>query len=211
MHAATLAIGSNSPALRDARRPPPRWQFATGSLVGYLLLVLAAWSAPSPDIPDARSPRPEQEIKAAFVYKFLSYVEWPAGALASGSSPIVVGVVGADGVADELRAIVARRPIGQHRVDVRAIDQTDALDGVNVVYVGASAASALSRLVPPARKRSVLIVTDFPSALAHGSVINLVVVDDRVRFEVSLEAAERSGLKLSSRLLSVALRVRPER
>ena len=211
MHAATLAIESAFVGPRDARRPPLRWPFATGSLVGYLLLVLAAWSAPSPDLPDVRSPRPEQEIKAAFLYKFLSYVEWPAGAPATGSSPIVVGVLGADGIADELRAVVARRPIGQHPVDVRVVDEASALDGVNVVYVGASAASALSRLVPVAQQRSVLVVTDFANALAHGSVINLVVVDDRVRFEVSLEAAERSGIRLSSRLLSVALRVRPAR
>jgi len=210
MHAATLAIEPASLSLRDVRRLP-RWQFATASLVGYLLLVLAAWSASPPDVPDVRSPRPEQEIKAAFLYKFLSYVDWPAGALATGSSPIVVGVLGADDIADGLRAIVARRPIGQHPVDVRVVDEPNALDGVNVAFVGASAASALSRLVPAARERSVLLVTDFPNALAHGSVINLVVVDDRVRFEVSLEAAERSGLKLSSRLLSVALRVRPER
>ena len=210
MHAATLAIESPSLGLRYVRRAP-RWPFATGSVVGYVLLVLAAWSASPPDLPDVRSPRPEQEIKAAFLYKFLSYVDWPAGALASGSSPIVVGVLGADGIADELRAIVARRPIGQHPVDVRFVDETNALDGVNVAFVGESAASALSRLVPAARERSVLLVTDFATALAHGSVINLVVVDDRVRFEVSLEAAERSGLKLSSRLLSVALRVRPAR
>lgn len=210
MHAATLAIESASLGVRDVWRRP-RWPFATASLVGYVLLVLAAWSASPPDLPDVRSPRPEQEIKAAFLYKFLNYVDWPAGAFASGSSPIVVGVLGADGVADELRAIVARRSIGQHPVDVRVVGEPNALDGVNVAFVGASAASALSRLVPAARERSVLLVTDFPNALAHGSVINLVVVDARVRFEVSLEAAERSGLKLSSRLLSVALRVRPVR
>ena len=126
MHAATLAIESASLRLRDVRRAP-RWQFATGSLVGCLLLVLAAWSASPPDLPDVRSPRPEQEIKAAFLYKFPSYVDWPAGAFASGSSPIVVGVLGAHGVADELRAIVARRPIGQHPVDVR-VDEPGSRD-----------------------------------------------------------------------------------
>jgi len=67
------------------------------------------------------------------------------------------------------------------------------------------------RLASAAQARSALVVTDFADALARGSVINFVVVDDRVRFEVSLDAAERSRLKLSSRMLSVALKVLPAR
>ena len=208
MHAATLALEPALPVARDTRHSQ-RWQIAAGALLGYLLLVLAAWSAPASDVPDVR-PRPEHEVKAAFLFKFLDYVEWPASALGA-ASPIVVGVLGSDAIADDLRAIVARRRSGQHPVEVRRVDMTDALDGVNVLFVGAGAASALPRLAPAAHQRSVLVVTDFANALSQGSVINLVVAEDRVRFEVSLETAERNGLKLSSRLLSVALRVRPPR
>jgi hypothetical protein len=205
MPAATLGIATAAPVARRT----PGWQIARRSLLGYLLLVLAAWSAPSPDLPDVR-PRPEQEIKAAFIYKFLDYVEWPAGTFAGASSPIVVGVLGGDGLADDLRAIAARRRIGQHPIEIRAVDENGPLDA-NVLFVGADAASALSRVASAARERSALVVTDFADALARGSVINFVVVDDRLRFEVSLDAAERSRLKLSSRMLSVALRVLPAR
>jgi hypothetical protein len=92
---------------------------------------------------------------------------------------------------------------------VHQADERDALDGVQVLFVGQGERAMLSRLVPAAQQRSVLLVTDFDGALDHGSVINLVIVENRMRFEVSLEAAERSALKLSSRMLAVALWVRP--
>ena len=209
MHVATLATATAPDDVRDARRTP-RWQVAASALIGYLLLAFVAWSAPSPDLADP-PPTPEEEIKAAFVYRFLTFVDWPAGMLGSPSSPIVVAVLGADDVADDLRAIAARRRVGQHPIEVRLVDERTALEGADVVFIGAGASAALPRLAPAAQQRSVLLVTDFANALSRGSVINLVVVDSRMRFEVSLEAAERSGLKLSSRMLALAMWVRPAR
>lgn len=208
MHVVTLGTEPAMHVVSDTRRSN-RWPVAW-CLLAYVLLVLVAWSAPSPGIGDA-SPQPEGQVKAAFLYKFLSYVEWPASALGTATSPIVIGVLGADDIAGELRSIVARRHVGQHPIDVRRINEGAALDGVNMLFIGAAEATALPRLAPEAQKRSVLLVTDFDNALSGGSVINLVVVDNRVRFEVSLEAAERSALKLSSRMLGVAMWVRPAR
>lgn len=208
MHVVTLEAG---PAVRgtcDARRAR-HWQLATWCLVGYLL-VLVAWSAPSPHI-DEPPAQPEQEVKAAFLYRFLDYVEWPAAALGSASAPIVIGVLGHDDVADELRRIVANRRVGRHPVEVRRVTAETALDGVQALFIGGDAIEVLARLAPDAHRRSILLVTDSDGALGDGSVINLVVVDNRIRFEVSLEAAERSRLKLSSRMLAVAMWVRPPR
>jgi hypothetical protein len=209
MHVVTFG---NEPAVRgvcDSQRARS-WLIVAWCFVGYLL-VLAAWSAPSPsDAPDP-SPESEQAIKAAFLYKFLSYVEWPPAVLRGGSSPIVLGVLGDDDMASQLRASVGKRRIGQHPIEVRRVTEGNALDGVQLLFVGAGGTAALARLAPQAQRRSVLVVTDFDHALEEGSVINLVVVDNRVRFEVSLESAERSNLKLSSRMLAVALWVRPAR
>jgi uncharacterized protein DUF4154 len=209
MHVVTLVP---EPAVRGAYDPrrASRAQMATWSIVAYLVLALAAWSAPPPDIGDA-VPQPEQGIKAAFLYKFLGYVEWPAGALNNPAAPIVIGVLGADDIADELRTIVAGRRIAQHPIEIRRVAEAGALDGVHVLFIGRDGASALPRLAPAAHARSVLLISDFDGGLEQGSVINLLVVDNRVRFEVSLEAAERSELKLSSRMLAVAMWVRPPR
>jgi hypothetical protein len=171
------------------------------------LLVIGAWSAPSPSGNAVAAPS-ATSVKAAFLYRFLAFVEWPERAFASATSPIVIGVLGADALGRELHDVVANRRVGERLVEVRRVDAAHALDGVNVLYVGERAAAALPGLAPAASSASVLLVSEFDDALDEGSVINLLVVDDRVRFEVSLEAAARSALRLSSRLLGVAYRVR---
>jgi hypothetical protein len=205
MHAVSFG---NEPQVRRASdtRRVAYWQIGAWCVLGYLL-VLAAWAAP-PRLVDSPA-RPAHGIKAAFLYKFLDYVEWPAGALGASTAPVVIGVLGDDGIADELQTIVARRRLGLHPLEVRRVVEASALDGVRLLFIGSREPDALARLAPAAQQRSILVVTDFDDALETGSVINLITVDDRVRFEVSLEAAERSGLRLSSRMLGVAMWVRP--
>jgi hypothetical protein len=82
---------------------------------------------------------------------------------------------------------------------------------MHLLFVGRAASSHVPRLAPMAASQGVLLVTDYQGALDDGSAINLLVIDHRVRFEVSLDATERAGLKLSSRMLAVALWVRPAR
>jgi hypothetical protein len=183
------------------------WRIFALCWLGYLL-VLAAWSAPTTG-GDEVQPQPEQGIKAAFIYKFLGYVEWRPGTFARPASPIVIGVLGADGIADALHALVGGRRVGERPIDVRRVQPANALDGVHVLFIGRAESSRLAQLAPAAQRRGVLLVTDHEGALDDGSAINLLVIENRVRFEVSLDATERSGLKLSSRLLAVALWVRP--
>jgi hypothetical protein len=171
------------------------------------MLVIGAWSTPAP-LGDGGASPSATSVKAAFVYRFLAFVEWPEQAFASADAPMVIGVLGADALAHELEEVVANRRIDERAIEVRRVDVAHALDGVNVLYVGEQASSALTGLAARAARASVLVVSDFADALDEGSVINLLVVDNRVRFEVSLEAATRSALRLSSRLLGVAYRVR---
>ena len=190
---------------RIARDRAP-WRLVALCALGYLLAI-AAWSAPGP-APDEQ-PQPEYGIKAAFLYKFLSYVEWRPGTFEGVASPIVIGVMSADDIADALRTLTAGRKAGDRPIEIRRLQPTESLADVHVLFVGRPDASRMPRIAPAARTKGILLVTDFDGALDRGSAINLLVVQNRVRFEVSLEAAEKSGLKLSSRMLAVALSVRP--
>ena len=202
MDATTLAIDAVAPPGCGALRMCA-WRLVAWFLAAYPLVMAVPGSA------GAASPQPDPGVEAALLYKFLSYVEWPAGAFAGDTSPIVIGVLGADALAGELRAIVANRRVGKRLIEVRRVSEHDALAGDQILFVGRGAARRVRDLAHAAEPRSVLLVTDFEGALDAGSVINLIVVEDRVRFEVSLEAAERSGLSLSSRMLAVAVWVRP--
>lgn len=148
----------------------------------------------------------ERGVKAAFLFKFLGYVEFPPAADAA-TAPFVIGVMEADSLAGELVRITAGRSINQRPVQVRVLREGDSLAGVHLLFMGAAMTARAAPLLRSAQQASVLTVTESDLGLASGSVINFRLIDQRVRFEVSLEAAEKSNLKLSSRLLSVAYAV----
>lgn len=154
----------------------------------------------------------ERSIKAAYLCKFAGYVEWPDAAPGAGT-PLLIGVLGSAPMADELARITNGRTINERPVQVRRLGPDDPLDGLHVLFVGDPDRAKLDDLLLPARKLPILTVTESAGALSEGSIINFTIDRERVRFEVSLPAAERSRLKLSSRLLAVAQRVQraPER
>jgi hypothetical protein len=146
-------------------------------------------------------------VKAAYLYKMLGYVDWPPASFAQDDAPQVIGVLGDDAVYAELLQIVAGRRVNSRAVVARRLVAGDAVDDLHELFVGRGASANLAGWLPGLRGRPVLVVTDAPSGLTESSVLNFVLVDGHVRFEASIPAAERSGLKLSSRLLAVAERV----
>jgi hypothetical protein len=148
----------------------------------------------------------ERRVKAAFLYKFLGYAEFPANAFADPAAPFTIGVVGADDVAVELARIVAGRTVNNRGVVVRQLRESDLPASLQLLFVAGSDAGRVARAVRLA-SGPVLVVTDCDGGLLLGSAINFVLVDARVRFDVEPDAAERNGVKLSSRLLTVANRV----
>ncbi len=149
----------------------------------------------------------EDQIKAAYLYKFASYVDWPASAFTQADTPVTIGVLGADEIAVELSHIKKAHHPGARPVEVRRLKPGEAMAGIQMLFIGREESAKLKRLQDSLPSRPVLTVTDAAGALAAGSVINFVTVDDRVRFEVSLAQAELSGLKISARLLGVAQKI----
>jgi YfiR/HmsC-like len=183
-------------ALQRVRLAPRTW-FAPAFVAAVLLACssLAAF---------AQTPL-EASVKAAYLFKFLAYVEWPSSP--DDDSPLIVGVMGAEAVYAALTDVASGRRVGRRPLAIRRVLTPDALDGLHVLHVGREA--PLAPAVRGLQRRPVLLVTDVPDGLAAGGVLNFVLIDGRVRFEASLAAAERYGLKLSSRLLNVAERVAP--
>ncbi|MGQ0547969.1 MAG: YfiR family protein [Betaproteobacteria bacterium] len=148
----------------------------------------------------------EHEVKAAYLFRFLSFVEWPQASFARPDSPIVIGVMGAEDVLEELRGIVPGRVVQGRPVAAVRWREGGSLAGIHLLYVGREASGALPRL--PAM-RGVLVVSDTERGLDQGSVVNFVRSEGRLRFEVAVDAAERRELRISSRMLAVASSVRP--
>ena len=151
-------------------------------------------------------PQRESAVKAAFLFKFCAFVEWPAGVFKRGDEPLLIGIAGDDALAADLEQLVAGRTVEGRPVKTLRIGSPDPSAGLHVLFMGLRPDAAL-REAMAAAGGPMLVVTDQPGALRLGSVINFSTVAGRVRFSVSLGAAKKRSLKLSSRLLAVAQHV----
>ena len=170
-----------------------------------LAFSIVAGGAASPARADAQAD--EYRVKAAFLYKFGGYIEWPDRSFARADSPIAIGVMGADALADELAQIVAGRSVNGRSVQLRKLRPGDPIAGLHVLFIGRADGGRLAEILAAAKGRPLLIVTESDEALELGSTINFVVVDDKVRFDVAPPPAESGNLKISARLLAVARKV----
>lgn len=187
-----------------SRSRPPVAFLARRRLLAGVLAVAATGFCGAAAHADANVPELERSVKAAFLYKFLMYTEFPASAFADPTAPLVIGVAGADDMAREVARQVAGRTVNRRPVLVRTLREGEATDGLHLLFVGGTDAGRLARMVRPGQAASVLIVTEAENGLEYGSVINFRIVAERVRFDVSLDAADKNNIKLSSRLLTVA-------
>lgn len=183
-----------------------RRRVAGWSLAWAAAVFVGAALPPGPAFAQSASSETlERRVKAAFLYKFLGYADFPAAAFADSGSPVTIGVVGSDEMAAELARVVAGRQVRGRPIIVRTLREGEPSQ-VHLLFVAGSDSARAARILraaPPAP----LPVTECELGLQHGSVINFRIIEERVRFDVSLDSAERNNVKLSSRLLTVANRV----
>ena len=152
----------------------------------------------------------EAQVKAAYVYNFVKYVEWPAGAFATAQSPVVLCVAAGDGLRGALAAIDGK--LAQGRVlQLRRAVRADEFKACHILFVPESEERGAGELLRKAGSLPVLTVGEHDGFAAAGGVIGFVVRDDRVQFEINPDAAARADLKVSSRLLQLATIVRDAR
>lgn len=151
----------------------------------------------------------EHEVKAAFLSKFPAFVEWPAKP--GPQIPFVIAVVGAEDVAEALRRVTQGRTHEGRSIQVREPGDAQGLNGAHIVFVGRNASARLAPIARSLAGAPVLLVSDAAGALDQGGMINFVLADGRVRFDVALDAAEAARLRINSRLLAVARTVRGAR
>jgi len=151
----------------------------------------------------------EDAVKAAFLYRFAGYVDWPPTAL---SDPqFTIAVLDADGVATELGRLLQNRQIQNRPAQVRSIKTIREVNNAQMLYIGANYRDDLRRAIASVGGRPILVVTSSVGGLDAGSSVNFLLIDQRVRFEISVDAAQSAGLRVASELLAVAVRVRGRR
>jgi hypothetical protein len=149
----------------------------------------------------------EYQLKAAFVFNFAKFVEWPAAAFRTGQSPITICIFGEDRFGRDLDELVKGQTIAGRSITVRRITQAPRGDACQVLFVSSGESSQAQQVLHAVANLPILTVSEDEQASRSGYIIQLLLEDNKVRFAINLESAERAGLKISSKLLKLAKRV----
>lgn len=167
--------------------------------------LLAAATAVLPLAASAQGLAPPRDtlVKAAFLHKFASFVEWPPGAFPKADAPLRIGILGDDLLWRDLNELAHDRDRDGHPVQVARLTPADALAGFHILYIKASSPARIADLLAGVPEGT-LTVADSDGTHPRGAVLSFYLEDGRVRFGVSPDAAARQKLRLSPRLLAIA-------
>lgn len=170
-----------------------------GHLAALLMLMSVASARAGVDVHAV-----EARIKAAYLYHFCNYVDWPKDAFAREDSPLVIGVIGSDRMVSELREVVMNRVAHGRQIMIREIRSGDSLDDLHLLFVAEAAITKLRQLVTASEQRSMLVVTEDPAGFNRNGAINFIIENDKVRFDIAPQAVRQRNLTVSAQLLTVA-------
>jgi hypothetical protein len=149
----------------------------------------------------------EEQVKAAYLYNFAKFVEWPAGTFASPSDPIRLCILNSRSFQEQLNKIAGNRQIAGHPVLVIFIQDAKRARGCQELFIDSSQNQETLQIFDALRGTSVLTVGETDSFVEQGGMINFMVQGGHVQFQVNQKAALQAGLHMNSQLLSVARRV----
>lgn len=203
---ARLSISLRSDAPRLDGRGYERGVFGRHCVAWWLALVFCGGLTPA----QAATPTPskEDQIKAAFLFNFTKFVEWPAERFPEPANPIVIGVAGPSPIGEALTEIVRGRQTNGRTIVVKRVEAPEDLSSVHVLFVPDGEERRLDRAAPALRTLAVLVVTDSNRAVNFAHMIHFVREADKLRFDIDLAAAEQARLKISAQLLKLAVTVR---
>lgn len=181
---------------RRSRRPArPRAPRRSRTRRAALLLALVSLAASAPT---------EYEVKAAFLFNFARYTEWPEGAFADAEAPLVFGVLGEDPFGELLDRTVEGKRLHERPIVVKRAARLADLGRVHVLYVSRSEQERLDEILADLARRPVFSVSDLPSFAQDGGIARFVRVNGKVQFGIEARRAEALGLRISSHLLKLA-------
>jgi YfiR/HmsC-like len=167
------------------------------------LVILGRWCGTEADAGQGGASS-EYAVKAAFLYHFAQFVEWPEAAFRDASSPLVYCTIGADPFDGALETTLKGKTIGARAIEVRHAKQAAELQGCQVVFVGDGQKKQIPGVLAGLRGAPVLVVGESEKFVEEGGTIGFVLEENKVRFEVNLGVAEKSGLRINAKLLALA-------
>jgi hypothetical protein len=192
-----------TPALRQCLCRTKSNSSLTQEVTGIFVVLVFALLASCTNA-RAQDSLPEYKVKAAYLFNFLKFVEYPPESFADPLAPIVIGVVGEDPFGSALPQVVIGKTVQGRDLVIHVYRAGEDLRGAHILFISASERKRLPAILSGLRGSSVLTVSDATGFLDVGGMIQFVNEDQRVRFAINADAAARAKLKMSSKLLSLA-------
>jgi hypothetical protein len=177
------------------------WSRAIAILSFCVIVLLTARHA---TLAESSGPS-EYQIKAAFIFNFARFVQWPVKADANPASPMVIGILGENPFKDDLERTINSKSVDGHPLTVRQLHSSDEGTNCQIVFISTSEKNSLPQILDRLKDSSVLTVGEMDRFTEAGGMVNFFLEGAKIRFEINNEAANRAGLKISSKLLALAL------
>jgi len=192
---------------RRNNRPLAHEFLAAGRrLCAAILVLLAALTGVLPAPAQTKAPS-EYELKAAFLYRFAQFVEWPPQALDDAGSPLIYCTLGDDPFQGALDTALAGKTLGTHPLQVRHLRHALEAHGCHVLFIGGQEKKLLAPTLAALKNDPVLVVGESAHFAQDGGTIGFCLEENKIRFEINLTSAAKAKLKVSSKLLALAKNV----
>jgi hypothetical protein len=150
----------------------------------------------------------EYQIKAAFLFNFAKFVDWPPAAFPATNSPIIIGVIGKNVFGKDLENTIRDKTVNNRRFHFVTVASLTEETNCHILFISPSEKDNLKKILDGLHNASVLTVSETDQFIEAGGMVNFVIEDNKIRFQISDGAAKKAGLKISSKLLSLAARTR---
>ncbi len=162
-------------------------------------------SGVSPGVLSAQEKASETDVKAAFLYNFAKFVEWPGSSNNQLDSTFRIGVAGKTAMNKAIKIAVESKQVAGRQVEVLESDDAKVLAGCHIVFFNSSSQPAMEAMLTTLRGHPVLTVSEHEEFISHGGMIRFFVANGKVRFEISPARARAEKLNISSKLLKLAV------
>ena len=189
----------------SARKASSRQTCISAREFGLLCFALLVSALPQPAF--AQSAADEYQVKAAFLFHFAQFVDWPASALINSDPSLKLCIFDDEPRRQVLQSTIDGKTLGARVFHVRLISQVEEIQGCNILFLSRDQARRQTAILRSLRGTSVLTVGETPNFLSDGGIIRFHLEQDKIRFDINLGAADSSNLKISSRLLLLATSV----
>jgi len=150
----------------------------------------------------------EYQLKAAYLYHFAQFVDWPPVAFAQPNSPLIIGVLGENPFGKDLPHTVEGKVLSNHPLVVQEYHSlAEMTNSCHILFISSSEKKRLPEIFAALKGTSVLTVSEVDHFTENGGMVNFVLESDRIRFQINETMVEKAGLKMSFKLLSLASKV----